>query len=76
MGLSPSLHWQDWLVFWLILALTFAAVWYGQRLLRRQGESQNSALEILLMGRGLTLPLFVPTLVATWYGGIFGVGRD
>ena len=25
------------------------------------------------MGRQLTLPLFVGTLVATWYGGIFGV---
>ena len=25
------------------------------------------------MGRRLTLPLFVATLVATWYGGIFGV---
>ena len=25
------------------------------------------------MGRSLTLPLFVGTLVATWYGGIFGV---
>lgn len=27
------------------------------------------------MGRRLTLPLFVATLVATWYGGIFGVTR-
>lgn len=25
------------------------------------------------MGRRLTLPLFIATLVATWYGGIFGV---
>lgn len=25
------------------------------------------------MGRRLTLPIFVATLVATWYGGIFGV---
>ena len=27
------------------------------------------------MGRQLTLPLFVATLVATWYGGIFGVNE-
>lgn len=27
------------------------------------------------MGRQLTLPLFVSTLVATWYGGIFGVTK-
>lgn len=74
MGQLPSLHWADWLVFWAILAVTFASVWFGQYLLRKQGEkTQNSALEVLLMGRQLTLPLFVPTLVATWYGGIFGV---
>lgn len=67
-----SIHWADHAVFWSVLALTFASVWYGQALLKRQGK-QNSALELLLMGRQLTLPLFVPTLVATWYGGIFGV---
>ena len=27
------------------------------------------------MGRKLTLPLFIATLVATWYGGIFGVAQ-
>lgn len=74
MQIAASLHWLDWIVFWAVLALTFAAVWYGQRLLRREApQTQNSALELLLMGRGLTLPLFVPTLVATWYGGVFGV---
>ena len=30
-------------------------------------------LDYLLMGRQLTLPLYVMTLTATWYGGIFGV---
>ncbi len=29
----------------------------------------------LLMGRRLTLPFFVATLVSTWYGGIFGIGE-
>lgn len=33
----------------------------------------NAQQEYLLMGRELSLPLFVATLVATWYGGIFGV---
>ena len=32
-------------------------------------------LDYLLMGRQLSLPLFVGSLVATWYGGIFGVTR-
>ena len=36
-------------------------------------KEQQSTLELLLMGRRLTLPLFIGTLVATWYGGIFGV---
>ena len=29
----------------------------------------------LLMGRKLTLPLFIGSLVSTWYGGIIGVGE-
>ena len=36
-------------------------------------QEERSIVEYLLMGRQLTLPLFVGTLVATWYGGIFGV---
>lgn len=74
MGYIPSLHTADWLVFWSILILTFASVAYGQWILKKQeSKTQNSPLELLLMGRRLTLPLFIPTLVATWYGGIFGV---
>lgn len=33
------------------------------------------AAEFLLAGRSLTLPIFVMTLVSTWYGGILGVGE-
>ncbi len=74
MWASPfSLHAADWAVFLGVLALTFAAGWYG-RILNKQGSGRGeSSLELLLMGRQLTLPLFIPTLVATWYGGIFGV---
>jgi len=31
--------------------------------------------EFLLAGRSLTTPVFVMTLVSTWYGGILGVGE-
>ncbi|MFH1130423.1 MAG: sodium:solute symporter family protein, partial [Pseudomonadota bacterium] len=31
--------------------------------------------EFLLAGRNLTLPLYIGSLVATWYGGILGVGE-
>ncbi len=64
----------DWIIFTLILLITIASVAYGQLRQKSQGHSQSeSVLEILLMGRQLTLPLFIATLVATWYGGIFGV---
>jgi SSS family solute:Na+ symporter len=33
------------------------------------------AVDYLLAGRSLTLPIFVMTLVSTWYGGILGVGE-
>ncbi|MBO7238813.1 MAG: sodium:solute symporter family protein [Elusimicrobiaceae bacterium] len=62
----------DWLVFALVLALTLAVALYGNY---RRKHSQSKALDYLLMGRQLTLPLFVATLVATWYGGIFGVNE-
>ena len=66
------LHAVDWFIFVLLLLLTVAAAIYGQY---RKTNSSNKALDYLLMGRQLTLPLFVASLVATWYGGIFGVNE-
>jgi solute:Na+ symporter, SSS family len=64
----------DWFAFTGVLLLTFASVLCGQRLKGKlSAQEQAGTLELLLMGRRLTLPLFVATLVATWYGGIFGV---
>lgn len=37
---------------------------------------ENSVLQYLAAGRRLTLPLFVATLVSTWYGGILGVSES
>ncbi len=57
---------------WGLVLLYFgflAAVW-----LRRLGRS-STAVEYLVAGRRVTLPAFVATLVATWYGGILGVGE-
>lgn len=68
--------WADWLVFAGVLGVTLAAAMYGNfRLKKNKRTSEMSALDYLLMGRQLTLPLFVATLVATWYGGIFGVNE-
>ena len=44
----------------------------GARLLKR---GAGGAEEFLLAGRRLTLPLFVGSLVATWYGGLLGIGE-
>ncbi len=69
-------HWADWAVFFAVLAATAGAAIYGnRRLKKKQGQKPLSVLDYLLMGRQLTLPLFVATLVATWYGGIFGVNE-
>ncbi|HEX9829370.1 MAG TPA: hypothetical protein VGB10_04085, partial [Bacteroidota bacterium] len=56
-----------------LILLYFAAVVYvGFRAARRQKSDTD---EFLLAGRTLTLPMFVATLVSTWYGGILGVGE-
>jgi len=57
---------------WGLVLLYFgflAAVWL--RLLGRRSD----AADYLVAGRRVTLPAFVATLVATWYGGILGVGE-
>ncbi len=57
---------------WGLVVLYFgflAAVWagaFGRRL---------GAADYLVAGRRVTLPALVATLVATWYGGILGVGE-
>ncbi len=65
----------DWVVFGLVLLVTLASVVYGNLRRHRLPESGEEAdlLDLLIMGRRLTLPLFTATLVATWYGGIFSV---
>lgn len=64
-----------------VLLLTFASIIRGHLIKRKKLHKVNSSqahedanfLDLILMGRQLTLPLFIATLVATWYGGIFGV---
>jgi len=51
--------------FLAVLVAGFSAGW-------RKGRDD---VGFLLAGRPLTLPLFVMTLVSTWYGGILGVGE-
>ena len=57
---------------WALIAVYFlalAAVWL------RGFRARPSTEDYLVAGRRVTLPAFVATLVATWYGGILGVGE-
>src|ERR1043166_6527339 len=57
----------------VVILLYFVAVLYvGYRSAR---TTQATEADFLLAGRSLTLPVFVMTLVSTWYGGILGVGE-
>jgi len=58
---------------YLLIAAYFGAILFVGFLAARRKSSE--AADFLLGGRTLTLPLFVMTLVSTWYGGILGVGE-
>ncbi len=58
---------------WLVILVYFASVVFvGFRVSRK---ARTHLDEYLVAGRSLTLPLFIATLVSTWYGGILGVGE-
>lgn len=59
-----------------VVAAYFAIVFIvGFFLSRRKKDSASNAEEFILAGRRVTLPFFVASLVATWYGNILGMGE-
>ncbi len=62
----------DYFVFLAVLALTVISVIIGHL---KKDKKANPLLDYMVMGRKLSLPLFVATLTASWYGGIFGVSE-
>lgn len=56
----------------LIGAYALFLLYLGWRL---AGVARGNAADYLVMGRRLSLPSFVATLVTTWYGGVLGVGE-
>jgi SSS family solute:Na+ symporter len=58
---------------WVIIAVFVVALFY----LALSAKLRNSTvLQYLVAGRALTLPIFVATLVSTWYGGVLGIGES
>ncbi len=75
-NLSKSLSILDWAIFASTILLTIAAVLYSDHVKRKMKKSGlEEFLDLLIMGRKLTLPLFITSMVASWYGGIFGVTK-
>ncbi len=59
----------DWLVIFFVIVALISVF----KLNKSLKANNSSALEYLLLGRRLTLPVFVATLVSTWYAGVIGV---
>jgi solute:Na+ symporter, SSS family len=55
-----------------VIAAYFALSIFVGTWAARRGQGTE---EFLMAGRRMTLPVFVGSLVATWYGGILGVGE-
>lgn len=72
-GILDSISIYDWFVFAAVLIATFLLVIYGAFRKGKITTARTGFLDYMLMGRQLTLPMFIATLAATWYGGIFGV---
>jgi SSS family solute:Na+ symporter len=73
--ISKLLTTADYIVFIIILCITLLFVLWGHLKKPKEMNEADSFLDAVLMGRKLTLPMFVMTLVATWYGGVFGVSQ-
>ncbi len=61
-----TFHPIDWAIFGLYLLFLIVVGFWPRR---------QDAEEYVIAGRRLGLPVFVATLVATWYGGILGQGE-
>ncbi|MCX7908052.1 MAG: sodium:solute symporter family protein [Ignavibacteria bacterium] len=68
-----SLSFSDVIIIFLYYILIAIIGIYGGKSKIKEGKEKT--LDFLLAGRKLTLPLFVASLVATWYGNILGIGE-
>lgn len=59
----------------VIVVITVLAAFFAGFITMRRRAAANAYIDMALAGRKLTLPLFVATLVATWYGSVLSVGE-
>ncbi len=62
----------DYIVIALYVVIILYVGFFKSKIIEKSSDSKT---DFILAGRKLTLPLFVATLVATWYGNIIGVGE-
>ena len=60
---------------WLIISFYIAFLLFFGFYKSYKNKNEKSPEQFILAGRTLTLPIFIATLVATWYGNILGVGE-
>jgi len=77
--LGSSFSKLDWFIFLVTCLLMLVSVVFFN-LFRKQDfskklKNEEKFVDYFLMGRNLSLPLFVSTLVATFYGGIIAVSQ-
>lgn len=58
-----------------LVLVAYAVVLVGLGVQRTVKRGRDDVADYLVAGRTVTLPAFVTNLVATWYGGILGVGE-
>ena len=75
LDLPSLLSTLDYFIFFLVAIATLLFIFVGQKKKSSDLTESESFMDLMLLGRKLTLPMFVATLVATWYGGIFGVSK-
>lgn len=59
----------------VLILLYLAVILYVGFVISTKNKTTNSKINFILAGRKLTTPMFVATLVATWYGNILGIGE-
>jgi len=76
--MTVNLHWLDYSVIGIYFLIVFGIGFFVNRHPKPVGLDRDASLamtEYFLAGRRITLPIFVATLVSTWYGNLLGISE-